>query len=520
MAQAEKTAEKTGAIVETPDQVPAETTRGSSKVAPSQRPGLYYRFLRGTVRLLLRLFYRTIEVTGLDNLDPRYPTILAANHPNSIIDPLMVGILEERAVRFVARDGLFRIPGFGTLLRSVGAVPIYRPSDHADKPIDNTKMFSACRDVLQERGVLAVFPEGKTHGQYKINELRTGVARMALDAERNNDYSLGVRVQPVVMNFLVRQAFRSDVHVAFGTPITVDAEIAEVDQEDDRAAVRTLTDRLQDELRKLAIHIEGADDERVIAQVTTIIAEIRADEGLDAEQSPAERTALVQRIVDAYRWYSDVEPERVADLRRRVNWFVQERQRLGLGGEIPAFQHRNEALRHRWAHAKLRHRLLYGALGFPLALFGFVVSIVPYILLRGVLSVVKLTPERVALGKAMIGMVLFGAAFAAQTYYVWMHYGNVAASIYGAALIPSALFSLRYFTEARLHRVSIKGFFQGWRRGRLALLRAERLRLEQDLKLMRSRYLRYLSKSGRGRLADAGVDPRTDSGSPLDEEEG
>ena len=281
-------------------------------------------------------------------------------------------------------------------------------------------------------------------------------------------------------------------------------------REDDRAAVRELTAQLTEGLRKLAIHIEEADDERIIAQVTTIVAEIRADEGLDSEQSPAERTALVQRIVDAYRWYSSVEPERVADLRRRITWFVQERQRLGLGGEVPAFQHRHELMRHRWAHAGLGKRVLYGLLGLPVALFGGLMAVVPYIMLRGLLSMANLRTERIALTKLMLGFVLFGSAYTLETWYVWTQAGNLWAGLFAASLIPAALFSLRYFTEARLHRVSPRAFFQGWRRGRLALLRAERLRLEQDLKIMRSRYLRYLSVTGQGRLADSGLDPRTD----------
>src|SRR5436190_23729977 len=109
-------------------------------------PGPFYRGLRGLVRAALGVFYRTIEVTGAEVIDRTAhaaPTILACNHPNSIIDPLLLGLFEERQVSFCARDGLFRIPGFGWLLRSAGAIPLQRRSDHAGGAVDNASAFAA-----------------------------------------------------------------------------------------------------------------------------------------------------------------------------------------------------------------------------------------------------------------------------------------------------------------------------------------------------------------------------------------
>ena len=121
-----------------------------------------YRGLRALIRAALATFYRTIEVTGRERVDASLPTILACNHPNSIIDPLLLGTLEDRQVCFCAREGLFRIPGFGALLRSVGAVPLQRRSDHGGGAVDNAGSFAACRAVLLSGGVMAIFPEGKT----------------------------------------------------------------------------------------------------------------------------------------------------------------------------------------------------------------------------------------------------------------------------------------------------------------------------------------------------------------------
>ncbi|HBQ14902.1 MAG TPA: hypothetical protein DEF51_28505, partial [Myxococcales bacterium] len=145
--------------------------------------------------------------------------------------------------------------------------------------------------ALASGKVLVLFPEGKTHGRLRVERLKTGLARIALDAPPDT------QIIPIGLNYLVRHAFRSDVHVAFGEPIAPTGTVAE------------LTERVADTLRRLTVHIEREDDERLIAQVTAMMAEVRAHEGLDQEASPADRVALAQRVVDAYRWLGERDPD-------------------------------------------------------------------------------------------------------------------------------------------------------------------------------------------------------------------
>lgn len=459
--------------------------------------GLFYRALRGLVRAALNVFYRTIEVTGLEHLDPAAPTILACNHPNSIVDPLLLGTFEDRQVSFCARDGLFRIPGFGALLRSVGAIPLRRRSDHGGPSVDNTGAFSACRDVLLAGGVLAIFPEGKTHSRMRIEPLKTGTARIALDAVAASR-ALGplppdtpsrppLRIVPVGITYLVRHAFLSDVHVAVGPPI----DPAPPPGEPEDQAVRALTARVEQALRDLALHIEEEEDERFIAQVTAIVAGIRADEGLDAGgQSPAERTALARRVLDAHRWMKQTEPYRTAHLRQRIERYMEERRRLGLGGERAAFQHRGERRKPlsgpRWAAF-----LLFGA---PLAAYGLAVSLAPYALLRTSLRAFQPSTDRVALFKLLAGLALFSLCWAAQTAAVARFSAPLPAALFAATLLPAAFFAQRFVTETRLHRLQLRSLDTFLQARRMARLRAERQALAAELAEIRRRYLVHIGE--------------------------
>ncbi len=443
--------------------------------------GPFYRGMRGLIRGALKVFYRTIEVTGLEHLDPKVPTILACNHQNSIIDPLLVAVFEERAISFCARDGLFKIPGFSSMLRAVGAIPLQRRSDRGGGAVDNADAFAACRDVLARSGVLAIFPEGKTHERMRIEPIKTGAARIALDAEAARP-GLGVRIVPVGITYLVRHAFLSDVHVALGEPIDVGALAKELEGMDERERVRELTTRVGAALRSLAVHVEEAEDERFIAQVTSIIAGIRADDGLDeGGQSPAERTALARRVVDAYRWQLDVDPLRTAELRERLEAYMDARLRLGLGGERPTLQHRGERRKSRG--------IAFLVAGAPLAAYGLAVSLAPYLLLRVALRLARPSHDRIALFKLLGGGVTFGACWAAEIAGVAMVGGALPAALFGASVLPAAFFAQRYATETRLHRIQLRSLNAMLGKEDMDSLRAERRAIADELAAIRQRYL-------------------------------
>jgi glycerol-3-phosphate O-acyltransferase/dihydroxyacetone phosphate acyltransferase len=447
-----------------------------------------YRTLHGTLRAAVKVFYGDIEVTGGEHLPATGPIIIACNHPNSIVDPLLLGTVTDRQIAFCARDGLFRIPLFGRLLRSVGAIPIRRRSDHGGASADNSDAFTAAGEVLARGGVMAIFPEGKTHGHLRIEPLKTGTARIAVAAETAS-HGLGARIVPVGITYLVRHAFRSDIHVAFGPPIDVAAAIGSTS--DEATAVRGLTGQIGDALRDLAVHVEKTEDERLIAQVTAIVVGIRAGGGLDVGgQSPAERTALVRRVVDAYRWLSAAEPRRTAELRDRLERYMEEREALGLGGEKPALQHRSE--RRLPVRGAARIAVLVAAA--PLALLGLVTSVVPHALLRLLMQPLRLSTDRVALFKLLAGAVIFGAAYAAEVVAVARLFGTLPAALFGLSLVPAGLFARRYLIETRLHRLQWRSLGVWRARDRLAALRGERQALVEALTELRVRYLDHIAR--------------------------
>ena len=53
------------------------------------------------------------------------PVLLTANHANSLIDPVIVGLTARQPVRFFAKAPLFETPVLGRLLGELGILPAF-----------------------------------------------------------------------------------------------------------------------------------------------------------------------------------------------------------------------------------------------------------------------------------------------------------------------------------------------------------------------------------------------------------
>ncbi|GIP37493.1 1-acyl-sn-glycerol-3-phosphate acyltransferase [Paenibacillus sp. J31TS4] len=112
---------------------------------------MIYRIVRFILRVYFGLLYR-LEVKGLENIPADGPVILCANHI-SLKDPPVVGIPLDRKVHYMAKEELFRIPGFGWLIKQLGAFPVKRGG------VSKESIRNAI-GLLKNNHVMGIFPEG------------------------------------------------------------------------------------------------------------------------------------------------------------------------------------------------------------------------------------------------------------------------------------------------------------------------------------------------------------------------
>src|SRR5690348_6207364 len=222
---------------------------------------MLYALLRSVAGIALRWFYRRIDVEGLDRLPSNAPLLLVVNHPNALVDALLVGWAMPRRIVLTAKSTLFRNPALARFLTWVGVVPLVRSSDvrgsaaaGAIDPRRNARSFDALRNVLRRGGAVVIFPEGISHDNPSLAPLKTGAARIALEA-RDEGGVQGLEIVPVGLTFERKQTPRTRVLVQVGEPIAIDRWAISGD-----GAVAALTDEIDARLRTVTQNFETMDD--------------------------------------------------------------------------------------------------------------------------------------------------------------------------------------------------------------------------------------------------------------------
>lgn len=339
---------------------------------------------RAVILLLVRVFYRTIAVLG--RVPTGGPVLVVANHPNGLLDPIVLRIALDRPVAFLAKSTLFGNPLGRFAMGAFGALPVYRASEADTRR--NEETFAACRDLLRGGGWLALFPEGVSHDGPRLMPLKTGAARIALGA------GVPVTVLPAGLLFEDRAVFRTRASVAVGEPFVV----APGDP-DDRAAVDALTARISGALGALVLQ---ADDREVWRGLLAVAAWTSADGGRDMAALQARAHALAA----GYRALAERDPgalDRVVAATRRL---VAHLDALGVADPLAL---------HAAPPSRARALLPLLALA-PFALCGAVLGWPPYRLVRPL-------AERLAAGhqdvvstyKLLLGIVAIGGAWLVET---------------------------------------------------------------------------------------------------------
>ena len=135
-----------------------------------------YRFLVSIVSVLVNLIYR-VKINGIENLKDDQPFIISANHIH-IFDPVILATLTKRQIFFLSKKELFEKKLFAKFFGKLGVIPIDR---------DNTdiKAIKSCFRVIRAGNILGIFPEGTRVKTVDINNMKKGVALIALKNKVN-----------------------------------------------------------------------------------------------------------------------------------------------------------------------------------------------------------------------------------------------------------------------------------------------------------------------------------------------
>ncbi|HEX6903464.1 MAG TPA: lysophospholipid acyltransferase family protein [Thermoanaerobaculia bacterium] len=445
--------------------------RGADKPAP---------ILLRLARLVLKAFFREVEVVGAERIPRDRPLVLIANHVNGLIDPLL--LVEPLPVhpRFLAKSTLWKNPLVRPFLTLAGAIPVYRRQDEGVDPAKNAETFARSHELLGSGGVLALFPEGGSHNEPGLLPLKTGAARIVLESEKKYP-GLGVRIVPVGLLFDSRETFRSRALIQVGPPIDPAPQVAQAET-DPQGAVRALTDRMDDGLKDVTLNYDTWEDARLIARAADLYRR-RAPE-LPSRGRLSEgfsfRKAFLQGYLDLRRSH----PDEVAAAARRVKEYDDLLRAFHLrDDQVGAAYPPSPVLRF---VVRTFLRLL---VHLPLATIGTFLNYPVYRLVGSVVKRLNRQPDQIATYKMMGALFLFPLTWITEGFlaaHYWGKYvgeGGAWIGLAAALLAPVTGYVALLFHDRR-------AIF--WHEARAYLLLRTRRRLAEELKARREAVLRQV----------------------------
>lgn len=444
---------------------------------------------RWTIRRLIRLYYPKIEVSGAVHIPREGTVLLVANHANSLIDPVIVGLAADRPVRFFAKAPLFDTPVLGRLMRALGMLPAFRAQDDGAQVRRNLESLNVGAQALAQGAVVGIFPEGKSHDSLKMEQIRSGAARMAVGAVEQGAKEL--KLVPVGINYQRKTLFRSAIWVRVGRPITVARFV--VQHGGERQAMRALTTEIEARLKRVVLHLTDPQLELFLDELELLVPPPKRLHGHVAISAVRQR----KRLADAINYFHerarsggqpcppDTSGNETADKAVRssdaMSAAIQEyRTHLataGLNSRSPVMRHRSWRL-----FLTLLVEALWLGFWFPAAIIGTLFHLVPFVITRALARKIQDGPTTTALSRLGLGLPIYalwyaGAWFAIRSYFLpWVAWTTV-------GLMPLAgIFALTYAHRSRdicrnwLHQVGLL-----LKPERLRALRAEQGRLREKL---------------------------------------
>jgi 1-acyl-sn-glycerol-3-phosphate acyltransferase len=200
------------------------------------------------------MFYKKIYIRGAENIPKEGPVIFAPNHQNALMDPMAVLLTRRGHIVFLARADLFKNPKVARILYFLKILPIYRIRDGYSSLHNNDAIFKRTVEVLKGNTPLMILPEGNHEGFRRLRPFKKGLARIAFQAEEQTNFSLGIKIVPVGIDYSHYVKCKQTLLIQYGKPLSV-SDYREMYQANPPKAIQSLTENLYGRIKELMIHI-------------------------------------------------------------------------------------------------------------------------------------------------------------------------------------------------------------------------------------------------------------------------
>ncbi|MEQ9403893.1 MAG: 1-acyl-sn-glycerol-3-phosphate acyltransferase [Cyclobacteriaceae bacterium] len=399
------------------------------------------------MKIALFVFFKKIVVTGRENIPENGPAILVANHPNTLMDPLIIATLSHQRIGFIANAGIFASKTLAAILRYFHVIPIFRKQDIAkgEKP-DNRAAFSSCYEYLDHGGTFLIFPEGSSHYELKLREIKTGTARIALGYEELSGFDSSLQIIPFSLDYSDSVQFRSMIAVTIDKPISP-GEFQNEYLSDKVAGVQLLTDKIRKSLASHVPQTVDKDQEAYLINAHRFYTTF-CEPSANLYVNPQESLTVRKNLSNALNQLEKQDKLLYSNIHRNIDSFYSTLKSTGTTAGFYTHEFSKKSLV--WIYIGYFFSFL---LLLPFYLFGLATNYLPYIIPSKLFDLLKLEIEYKTPVALIAGLIAFPIFYGID---VWLFRTYISSDLWLTLLFLTCLPITGYI--AMFYRTTIKRF--------------------------------------------------------------
>ena len=357
-----------------------------------------------------------------------------------ILDPGMVRYSCNRNTYFLAKHTLFLNKIQNWVFRKAGAIPVYRRQDDPRLTSKNKDTFESAYELFEDGKCLVLFPEGISLATRALFKIKTGAARIALNAEIKNNFTLNLKIIPIGINYSDASRFKSEVYIQYGDPIYI-SDYKNIEQSDFHSSVDKITHNIEESLLNLTTNLSFIELNDVIGYLEIIYKNELFLENSLGKKKDYDDFAISKEIIDSVESYLEDNSHLKDDFINMTTKYMRFLEKLKLddrfivskGGKNPKIL------------PEKPFKTIWLILQFPIYLYGLINNIMPYKISAAEVYTKRIDEVEIGQYKFFIGGAIFSLFYLIQvSLFFYFTSSSVYSFIYFLLLIPTGNFALNY----------------------------------------------------------------------------
>lgn len=358
----------------------------------------FYFLLKVSLNISFRLFYKRFAVLN-GHKELFGSTIYVSNHPNSFMDPIMIGAINKPIVHFMTRSDVF-VWWLKPTLWAAHMLPIYRQQDGTDTKGKNTDVFKKVNQSLKMGRNILIFGEGFTDDTpiRGLKPVKKGPVRMGFGALEAINWSKDIYISGIGISYTDRNTIGSEFILNNGPKICLN-DYKQAYKENPNKVINEVTKRVEKDMQNCIVYVANPKRYSLLENIMQITRKGYNHPNHDDRIPLIKRWEYARQLAGWINEHVTEESTEILALQKDLDAYFNLEKRMKIQDRFVVAKKQPELV-------STLNNWLYLILMWPFAIIGFIHGFIPYIIAKKVTE--KVMRRKVFWGsvKMMLGKLI------------------------------------------------------------------------------------------------------------------